>query len=210
MAFCAIFFTLIAYATLKMVPVYEAASTLAIYREGSDILGFRDDVVAAEEDYSVNVDTETQIIYSDSLALQVAGELRLEQDPAFTKNLFGGKSQALPPPQGNNDLQARVLREFRENLTVQKIPHTRLIEIHYFSSDPQLAARAVNVLSADYINQNFAAKFNSAMRRSDWLTRELSNLQATVRTSEEKLVRFQRENGIPITEEQERASPRQG
>ena len=203
LVFCASFFALIAYATLKMVPIYEATTTLAIYREGPDILGFHDDSAAAEEDYTVNLDTESEIISSDSLALQVAGELGLDQNPAFTKNLFGGKGKARPSAAPDNRLQASILRQFRQSLSVKKIPHTRLIEIQYFSSDPQLAARVVNVLSSDYINQNFAAKFNSAMSRSDWLTRELSNLQATVRASQEKLVRFQRENKIPITETQQ-------
>ena len=203
LAFCAVFFTLIAIATLKMVPIYEATSTLAIYREGPDILGFREDVAAAEEDYVVNMDTESEIIYSNTLALQVASELRLDQNPAFTKGLFGGKGKAITSPQPDNHLQASILSEFRENLRIKKILHTRLIEIHYFSSDPQLAARVANALSADYINQNFAAKFDAAMSRSNWLTRELGNLQAMVRTSEEKLARFQREGGIPVTDEQE-------
>ncbi len=194
-AFCAIFFGLITYATLKMVPVYEATSTLAIFREGQNLLGFSHDKAASEEEFLVNFDTEYQIISGDSLALRVARKLSLDRNPAFTHQQFGAGSK----PLSDNELQARILQEFRNNLSVTTIPHTRLLEIHYFSSDPQLAARVVNALGADYINQNFAAKFDSTMDRSNWLTRELSSLQATVRTSEEKLVRFQRENGILVT-----------
>jgi capsular exopolysaccharide synthesis family protein len=76
------------------------------------------------------------------------------------------------------------------------IPNTRVIEIHYSSTDPQLAASAVNTLAAIYVEQNFKTKFESTMQASDWLSKQLVDLQMKVETSQEKLVRYQKEHEI--------------
>ena len=70
------------------------------------------------------------------------------------------------------------------------------MEIHYSSTDPQLAANAVNTLAATYVEQNFKTKFESTMQASDWLSKQLVDLQMKVETSQEKLVRYQKEHEI--------------
>ncbi len=94
-----------------------------------------------------------------------------------------------------------MLGSFRGNLHVALIPNTRIIEIHYNSTDPQLAASAVNTLAATYVEQNFKTKFESTMQASDWLSRQLVDLQMKVETSQEKLVRYQKEHEILGTDE---------
>src|SRR5207237_2403804 len=42
----------------------------------------------------------------------------------------------------------------------------------------------------------FRTKYESTSQTADWLSKELSDLQLKVQTSEEKLVRYQKENGI--------------
>ena len=75
------------------------------------------------------------------------------------------------------------------------------MEIHYNSTDPQLAASAVNTLAATYVEQNFKTKFESTMQASDWLSKQLVDLQMKVETSQEKLVRYQKEHEILGTDE---------
>ena len=76
------------------------------------------------------------------------------------------------------------------------VNNTRLIEIHYSNPDPRLAADIVNGIVSSYIEQNYQTKFESAMQTSDWLSRQLADLKLKVETSQEKLIRFQREKGI--------------
>ena len=85
---------------------------------------------------------------------------------------------------------------FHGRLHVALIPNTRIMEIHFASTDPQLAATAVNTLAATYVEQNFKTKFESTMQASDWLSKQLVDLQMKVETSQEKLVRYQREHEI--------------
>lgn len=81
-------------------------------------------------------------------------------------------------------------------LKLTVLPKTRIIEIRFSNPDPQMAARVVNTLVSVYVEQNFKTKFESAMQTSDWLSKQLSDLQLKVETSQEKLVEYQKEHGI--------------
>ena len=51
------------------------------------------------------------------------------------------------------------------------------------------------------MEQNFKTKFESTMQASDWLSKQLVDLQMKVETSQEKLVRYQKEHEILGTDE---------
>ncbi len=82
-------------------------------------------------------------------------------------------------------------------------PNTRIIEVHYRSPDPQMAANVVNTLMQTYVENNFKARFESTMQASDWLQKQLLDLQMKVETSQEKLVRYQKEHEILGTDEKQ-------
>ncbi len=47
-----------------------------------------------------------------------------------------------------------------------------------------------------YVEQNFKTKFESTMQASDWLSKQLVDLQIKVETSQEKLVKYQEQHDI--------------
>ncbi|MGB6633883.1 MAG: polysaccharide biosynthesis tyrosine autokinase, partial [Terriglobales bacterium] len=51
-------------------------------------------------------------------------------------------------------------------------------------------------LAATYVEQNYQTKFESTMQASQWLSKQLVDLQMKVETSQEKLVRYQKEHEI--------------
>ena len=89
-----------------------------------------------------------------------------------------------------------VLAGFKGSLQVSLVPNTRIIEIRYRSPDKNLAARVVNTLANTYVEQNFKTRFESTMQASDWLSKQLVDLQMKVETSQEKLVKYQKEHEI--------------
>jgi succinoglycan biosynthesis transport protein ExoP len=54
-----------------------------------------------------------------------------------------------------------------------------------------------------YVENNFKARFESTMQASDWLKQQLVDLQMKVETSQEKLVRYQKEHEILGTDEKQ-------
>jgi capsular exopolysaccharide synthesis family protein len=144
-----------------------------------------------------DLDTEVRIIQSDLLALQVIRQLNLDKRPEFGGHPDQKQANLVADSlQTDSNRATAVLGAFLGGLHVSLIPNTRIIEIHYNSTDPQLAASIVNTLAATYVEQNFKTKFESTMQASDWLSKQLVDLQMKVETSQEKLVRYQKEHEI--------------
>lgn len=152
-----------------------------------------------------NLDTEVTLLQSDLLDLQVIKTLNLDKMPEFGGNPSSGPTDNLAPDPLQND-SARttaVLSAFKGGLRVALKPNTRVVEIHYTSANPRLAATIVNTLANTYIEQNFKTKFESTMQASDWLSNQLLDLQIKVETAPEKLVKFQKEHEILGTDEKQ-------
>jgi capsular exopolysaccharide synthesis family protein len=83
------------------------------------------------------------------------------------------------------------------------VADTRLVEIRYSSPNPQLAANVVNTLVQTFIEENIRSKFDSTMQASDWLSKQLYDLQLKVETSEEKILRYEKDNGMAGVDEKQ-------
>ena len=197
----AIVFVLAVIATLRMTRMYQATSRIAVYPENSNVLGLKDmeNATTGEDwDYNVALETQLSILRSDELALKVIDTLHLDRNPSFMGADAVAPSQGIGSANLGRDPQrvAEMLGTFRRGLTVQVVPRTRVIEISYMHHDPQLAAEIANTLVKTFIEENFRTKYESTSQTADWLSKELSDLQLKVQTSEEKLVRYQKEKGI--------------
>ncbi|MGA7892920.1 MAG: Wzz/FepE/Etk N-terminal domain-containing protein, partial [Candidatus Sulfotelmatobacter sp.] len=128
-------FTLVAVASLKMTPVYEASGSIAINKPDSGLVNFNNSPTFSVDYYDpTEMETEVKILQSDLLALQVVKELALDRRPEF-----GGKTAALPstldlapdPLQADAGRTTSLLSSFRSNLRVSLAPNTHIIEVHY-------------------------------------------------------------------------------
>jgi polysaccharide biosynthesis transport protein len=197
-------FMAVAVASLRQTPVYEAVGRIVVNKADSNLVTFKDSAPVVDYFDQSDLDTEVRILQSDLMALQVIRQLNLDKRPEF-----GGRSDqkqanlVADPLQADSTRTTALLNGFRGNLRVTLIPNTRIMEIHFNSTDPQLAASAVNTLASTYVEQNFKTKFESTMQASDWLSKQLVDLQMKVETSQEKLVRYQKEHEILGTDEKQ-------
>ena len=198
-------FMAVAIASLRQTPIYEAVGRIAINKADSNLITFKDSGPVMMDYYDPSdLDTEVRILQSDLMALQVIRQLNLDKRPEFGGHSDQKQANLVADPlQTDSNRTSALLGSFRGNLHVTLIPNTRIIEIHYNSTDPQLAASAVNTLAATYVEQNFKTKFESTMQASDWLSKQLVDLQMKVETSQEKLVRYQKEHEILGTDEKQ-------
>ena len=200
----AVIFTIVAIASFKMVPIYEAVGRIAINKPDNYLVNFKEGQ-AGGVDYSdpTDLDTEVAILQSDLLALQVIKGLNLDKMPEFGGRPGPTDTLAPDPLQADTAHTSALLGGFKGGLRVALKPNTRIVEIRYVSTNPQLAALIVNTLANTYVEQNFKTKFESTMQASDWLSKQLVDLQMKVETSQEKLVRFQKEHEILGTDEKQ-------
>ena len=191
-------FSVVTIASLKMTPVYEAGGTIAINKPDTS-LNFQNSTTLSLDYFDpTELETEVKILQSDLLALQVIRELNLDHRPEFGGRTTAESSIDLSPDplQADPGRASAMLGAFKGNLRVVLSPNTRIIEVHYRSADRDTAANVVNTLMQTYVENNFKARFESTMQASDWLQKQLVDMQMKVETSQEKLVRYQKEHEI--------------
>jgi polysaccharide biosynthesis transport protein len=194
-----------AIASLRQTPVYDAVGRIAVNKADSRLVSFKDSAPDTDYVYEMSdLDTEVRILQSDLMALQVIRQLNLDKRPEFGGHPDQTQANLVADPlQTDSNRTSALLGSFHGNLHVSLIPNTRIMEIHFTSADPHLAASVVNTLAATYVEQNYKTKFESTMQASDWLSKQLIDLQMKVETSQEKLVRYQKEHEILGTDEKQ-------
>lgn len=187
-----IVFGAVAISTLRSTPIYEAVGSIAINKVDPMMFNLKDSGSGEMEYYDpADLDTEVRILKSDLLALQVIRQLNLDKPPGARDT-----DSALESLQPDSPRTSAALSNFKGSLQVALVPNTRIIEIHYRSPDKNQAARVVNALASTYVEQNFKTRFESTMQASDWLSKQLVDLQVKVETSQEKLVQYQKQHEI--------------
>ncbi len=189
-------FSAVLVATLRSTPIYDAVGSIAVNRMDPITLNLKDSENSGY-DYQdpTDLDTEVRILHSDSLALQVIKQLNLDNHTSATAAPSSGLGLTTDN-QLDSDKTSQMIGSFKSNLAVVLEPNTRIIDIHYRSPDKYLAARVVNALASAYVEQNFKTRFESTEQTSDWLSRQLIDLQMKVETSQEKLVKYQKDHEI--------------
>ncbi len=187
--------TIVAIATFRMQPVYVATARVEIDRENANILPFQGsdsyDYMMDLENY---IETQSKILTSETLALQTIRNNALSARPEFSSP--NGPSDAVASGSLANQKRPPELGEFLGSLSVRRVPSSRLMDVSFESTDPQLAARIVNAHINTYIEQNFRSKYEATSQASTWLTSQLDDLRVKVQRSEDALITYERQNQI--------------
>jgi succinoglycan biosynthesis transport protein ExoP len=187
--------TIVAIATFRMRPVYVATTRIEMDRENSNILPFQGadsyDFVLDQDNY---IETQSKILTSETLALQTIRNGGLSARPEFSSP--GGPSEAVAIGSLANQKRPPELGEFLGSLSVKRVPNSRLMDVSFESTDPQLAARIVNAHIATYIEQNFRSRYEATTRATTWLADQLSELKVRVQKAEDARIAYERQNQI--------------
>jgi succinoglycan biosynthesis transport protein ExoP len=194
-------------ATLKQKPVYRAQVTLEIERENPDIPTIQElyQLESVSDDY---LKTQYNILASKGLARRVIEQLHLDAISEFNAPRWWSwerHSRSPSPstfalgsaPAGRNrELEQRVLKRFQSRLTIDPVTRSRLVDVKFESRDPDLAARVVNMLAADFIEQSLDARWVAAQTTAEWLSQQLTGVKSKLEKSEDDLQDYAHKNGL--------------
>src|SRR5260370_328282 len=182
-------------ATFCMQPVYVATARVEIDRENANILPFQGadsyDFMMDLENY---IETQSKILTSETLALQTIRNNNLSARPEFSSP--NGPSEAIANGSLANQKRPPGLAGFLNSLSVKLVPNSRLMDVSFESTDPQLAARIVNAHITSYIEQNFRSKYDATTHASTWLADQLGELKIRVQKAEDARIAYERQNQI--------------
>ena len=134
--------TIVTIGTFRMKPVYTASAKLEIDREEASILPFQG---ADSYDYMMDMDnyieTQSRILTSETLALETIRTIRtmgLSDGGVFSGS---GTSEAIVSGTLENKKLPPEVAAFLGSLAVKRIPNTRLLEVSFVFTDPDVAAK---------------------------------------------------------------------
>ena len=192
---------------------YSAAAVIQIQKESPDGLGL-DNMMSGPTaavdalNAALDLQTESEVLQSDTLALRVIEDLNLEHTKDFKGKfspvgwLMGAispKGLQDPPRASLEDSPARradVLHVFSKNLKVKVDSGTRLIDISYLSSDPKTAAAVVNHLIQGLTDYTFQTRLSATSQASTWLSGQLGDLRKQSEDLQGKVAELQKDMGV--------------
>ncbi|MBC7929971.1 MAG: polysaccharide biosynthesis tyrosine autokinase [Rubrivivax sp.] len=96
-----------------------------------------------------------------------------------------------------NALQAGLRVEpVKETRTAGYVKDTRLIDITFRHQDPQVAAKIVNAIADTFVLANLEKKTETNTSTGDFLQRRVAELQSQIRSGEEQLANYAKNNQI--------------
>jgi succinoglycan biosynthesis transport protein ExoP len=178
---------------------YDASSRLLLDLEGSEDLGLDQVVMPIGIDLDTKLQTQIRIVQSDTIANSVIKQLGLQNNPEFA----GKQAPASGRDFDSLDLQTRaaLTNGLHRYMTVQLVPKTEIMEIHFRSRDPKLAADIANAVASTYIERNFQTKYQATRQTSDWLTKQLEDVRKNAEIAQEKVISYQQKTGLYGTDE---------
>jgi capsular exopolysaccharide synthesis family protein len=176
---------------------YEARAFLDIEPPSADAIGPGRD--ASRSNTPGYLDTQTEILESDGLALSVVDQLHLDSNPIFMKQTLPQKSIAWLagwfPTNRKTDKQRdteKLVSIFRQGLTVGQVKGSQLVEVRYETRDPQLAAQIVNTTVDQYLDKAYRSRYEATLRTAESLSPRLADLQKSIKKSTDALLDFQK------------------
>lgn len=194
---------------------YQATAVIQLQKQSADAMGL-DSLMSsaaggASDALNANIDLQTQanILQSDTLALRTIEELGMEStydfQPRFSPigwvvGLFSAGSASVDIPGAKLEdsplRRQRALKTFSGNLQVRPVNGTRLIEISYRNPDPKLAAQVVNTLTRELSEYTFQTRYEATKSASKWLSDQMGDLRKTSEDLQAKVVNLERESGV--------------
>lgn len=193
---------------------YESTGTVQMQKESADAMGLDSLMSSASggagDALNANIDLQTQanILQSDTLALETIKSLGLESTQDFQRrrnplttvldHLSADEVMEVPGTSLENSAVRRqhAIKVFSKNLGVKPLSGTRLIQITYMNPDPKLAAAVVNALTKELTDYSFQTRFDATREASRWLSDQMGDLRKTSEELQAKVVNLERQSGV--------------
>ena len=181
--------TIVAIVSFKMQPIFKATARVQVESQ-TPLIQSIEELFQKDTADDTFVQTQIQILKSENLAWRTIEQLQL------AGILIKPKNMAKIPPEKR---QVRLIDAFKNKLTVELTPKTRMLAVSFEDPDPQLAAQVSTSLVTNYIDYSFREKYDATRQASAWMEQQLDELKAKVESSQQALVGYEREHQIVNT-----------
>jgi succinoglycan biosynthesis transport protein ExoP len=197
-------------------PVYRATTTIQIERFAPRVFDYKDVSQSESIDYDSQdfYNTAYELLKSRAVTERAVEDLGMRKQggaPAAAEtpakpaeerapvhlvhDFFNRLRGAAPPVEIDPAVREdnAVVGAFQGSVNVEPVRRSRLVRVHFDSTDPFFAAKAVNVLAQAFINVNLERRYEASAYAKTFLEEKLLQTKARLEDSERELVRFSRE-----------------
>ena len=197
-AFFALVMLAVTAVTFLMTPIYEPVAKLQIDPPGSQMFA-PDRGEASNSEY---LETQSNNLQTDALALMVIRDLHLDQNLEFVSSPPADPSaNADPATHQISPAEDLALAKFRDRLKVRRDTSSRIIMVSFASRNPETAANVTNALVNTYIKKTYEMRHAAITQSTDWLSKQLDDIRQKMQASNQALADFQKTTGIVSLDE---------
>ncbi len=192
--------------SLLISPTYRATTSLLIEPKEANVVEI-DKVYETQGIVREYHRTQYELLHSSELLTAVIEKLKLAEHPQYANvsrenrepSLFDRvlkKIHALVPGLYEAlrldalGTPGTLLDEVSEDLTVDPVPNTYLVNVSFKSEDPALAAGVANAVVTQYMERDRANRVGIGYEAADWLTKRVDEALIALQKSEQALQKF--------------------
>ncbi len=157
---------------------------------------------------TARVQSQIEVLKSENIAFAVIKSLDLTEDSefvgsggglpgavfSFIDSLFG-----FEPATSEFERKRRAIKAFQSRLSINRVLLSYVINIDFWSYDPERAAQIANAVADAYIADQLQAKYQATRRGSVWLQDRIKELRDQVSNAERAVVEFKTKYNIVST-----------
>lgn len=191
-------------------PRYTVYTDLIINPQNLNVVN--DDVFSSSpqrDSQVLEVESKLRILTSRNVLRQVIADMRLTDDPEFTRpSPLEPLFRLISGPQPTGDKELGVLMELGERVEASREQRSFVVTLAVWTEDPEKSVRLSQAIVAAFEKELFESSATSASRIVSTLSGRLDELKAAVTESEDKVAQFKRDNNIQESTTGELASTR--
>lgn len=184
---------------------YTAAATVLIDTHQNQFAQSAGDTAAVPSMMDPGVvDSEVEVLKSESVALVVISELGLPENRNFMSpptNIFVSLLRSISSRSALSEFEKRrqAVANFARDLEVKRTGTAYAIEVSFNTVDATLSAQIVNHITDAYISGELNAKYQATKKASKWLQDRLSELRSEAMAADQLVQNFKSDNNIVDT-----------
>jgi uncharacterized protein involved in exopolysaccharide biosynthesis len=141
---------------------------------------------------STIVESQIEIIKSESIASAVIEKLALAEDPEFVTGRGSGMISRLlgwSKPEAKTSAARYAVESFERKLSAKRVGPTYLVQITFESRDPDRAAQILNAVAEKYISYQMN---NASLQDDGWIKDRLNELSTQASAAQKALEDYSR------------------
>ncbi len=182
--------------TLFSSPLYRATATLNVERETTKVIDVEflnpGDIRDTRDFYQ----TQFELIRSHGIIERVIDKLDLKGDIIRQSMIGKIKNTIIPPSSSSVTEKTALVKAISENLYIEPIKNSRLVNVHFEGSSPEGSAAVANAIVETFVTSNVERRISTTTEAEKFLNERITEARARLEESEGKLGDYAQQHTI--------------